>query len=82
MSRPPADYTDRLDPLVRSIAARMTARGMTQTDLAGASGMTPQRVNDIMTGRKQPTSGTAARLMTALGMLADPKDGRPGIRRA
>lgn len=69
------------DPL--PLAALRAAAGLSQRELAEASGVKRSMINEIEGGRKTPSLGTAIKLADALDCTLDELAGRksPEIRR-
>lgn len=59
------DLTKSFGHAVRGLRAKA---GLTQEDLADASGLSRNYVSDLELGKKQPTLSTIARLAEALGL--------------
>lgn len=67
----PAEYARRLIAGERPLRVWRELRGLTQTALAGLSGVNRVQIVDIEAGRKKGSLETARRLAEALGLTVD-----------
>ena len=81
MPRETAPAPPGLDPHVARLAALVAADGRTRGEIAGAAGLRPDHLYQVLTGRRaDPNLSTVARILAALGRGFADLDVPPGQR--